>query len=157
VAQLSTLGITTHHTTMNKDELQKYVNGLDDDVEIIVLTTKEQAAAMPRHCERIDVAGNVIWALRKFKKGAWVVFIAWVLHGVDDLPKPQAVFVAARDKVEFVMEHTNYDFPYTKHDSQYPPYISFDFNGTTHYLSSSGMSAGDIAQTGSFTPKIIKV
>jgi len=54
VAQLSTLGITTHHTTMNKDELQKYVNGLDDDVEIIVLTTKEQAAAMPRHCERID-------------------------------------------------------------------------------------------------------
>jgi hypothetical protein len=40
---------------MNKDELKHYVDGIADDVEIIVITTKEQAAAMPRHCERIEV------------------------------------------------------------------------------------------------------
>jgi hypothetical protein len=133
---------------MNKDELRKYVDGLADDAEIIVIT-KEQTAAIPWHCERIDAPGNVIWLLRKLKDGIWVVFIAWVLQGVDVLPKPQAVCVAARDKIEFVMKHTNYDFPHTEHDNQYP-HISFDFNGATHYLPPSGLSAVDLAETGSF-------
>ena len=139
-----------HHSTMNKDELKKYVEGLADDSEIIVVATKEQAAVIPKHCERIDVAGKIILVLRKMKDGVWVVIVAWVLQSVEILPKPQAVFLAAKEKIAYVIKHTNYDFPYTTHDNRYP-FVAFEFNGTTHYLPPSGLSPDALAQAGSLS------
>lgn len=143
-------GITTHRTIMNKNELKKYVEGLADDTEIIIVNTKEQASVIPKHCERVDVGGKIVLLYRKIKAGIWVVAVAWVLQSVELLPKPEAVFLAAKEKIEYVVKHTDWSFPYTDHDSQYPP-VAFEFNGSIHYLPTSSLSLETLAQTGSFS------
>lgn len=47
---------------MNKDELKKYVEGLTDDTEIIVVITKEQAGLAP------------FLRTALVKRGAWGLF-----------------------------------------------------------------------------------
>ncbi len=136
---------------MNKDDLKKYIEGLADDTEIIVVTTKEQALVIPKRCERVDLDGKSVCLLRRLVNGIWTVAVAWVLQTVELLPKPEAVVLAARDKIEYVVKHTDWNFPYTTHDNQYRP-ITFDLNGTTHYLPPSGLSPEALAHTGSARP-----
>jgi hypothetical protein len=142
---------------MTKDELKNYVADLDDDAEIIVIT-KEQAGAMPKHSQRIDVAGKIIWVVRMLKKGIWAVVIAWILQTpLDHLPKPDAVVLAAADKIEYVMKHTDFTYPYTTHDQKFSQ-LAYNYHGATYFTPASALSPDVMAVSGSYVDfKGIKV
>ena len=134
---------------MNKDELKTYIDHLGDNCEIIVVTTKEQSNVIPKRCERIDISGKAVYLLRKCVDGVWFAFVVWVVQAVELVPKPHIVYLAASEKIDYVVKHADWCFPFTKHENQYP-HLSFELNGTTHYVPTSALLAEVLEYTGCY-------
>jgi hypothetical protein len=137
---------------MTKEELKKHIDGLDDNAEIIVIT-KEQANVIPKqHCQEIRIGSAVVWVMRKFLAGVWMIAVAWVLQApLDHLPKPDAVVLTAAEKIQYVMTHTDYNFSYSTNFGKYPSsYVAYDYKDATYFTPVSGLSPEVIQRSGSF-------
>ncbi len=134
---------------MDREELKKYIDDLDDDAEIIVIKSREQIDVLPHRCERIDVPGKILWVLKRLIGGTWKVAIVWIVL-MDlfpgDIPKPKAVILQTADLISYVLHHVDYAFPNAAHDSQ-SPLIAYRQNGNVHYLPPSGFSPHAVAAT----------
>ena len=137
---------------MTKDELKKHVDGLDDNVEIIVITKEQESAIPKKQCEEIRTGGAIVWVMRRLKEGVWAIVLAWVLQApLDHLPKPDAVFLTAAEKIKYVMTHTDYNFSYPTNVGKYPSsYVAYDYKDSTYFTPISGLSPEVIQKSGSF-------
>ena len=112
---------------MNKDDLRKYIDGLDDDTEIIVITSKEQLSVIPKYCQRVDTPTTTNWVFRVFLNGAWKVAVVWsvLISLFPGMPKPSDLYITSKDSIRLAIENIDFSFPYKENEKK-TPYFGFE-------------------------------
>lgn len=148
---------------MNRDEIKRLIDDLDDDAQIIVINTKDEAKAVPRalirDCQRISVKDRVLFLWRKTRAGAiatvWSVALALFPEVV---PTPIKIVTFSYDQIEPLVAEIDWSFPHVENHARFPDIayervVSFGSNSlsekATYVLPSSGFDGSSItANTG---------
>lgn len=139
---------------MNKDDLEKLLGKLPDDVQIIEIKTADDIKYFPKdileEAERVTTKDSVIVFLRRMWKGVKRVGTVWVVALAlfpEIAPTPIKVIQVAAPKIQQVVAKIDFSFPYEENLGN-RPFIEFpnlppsgtQIMGTTYQVPPIGIS-----------------
>lgn len=115
---------------MNKDELKRVIDDLDDDAQIIIIDSIKEVNAVPREilrdCPQIRIKDRVLFLWRKSNIGnvlaVWSIAV-FLMPGI--VPTPPQIVDFAYETIKPLVENIDWSFPHRDNDSHFP-YIAYE-------------------------------